>query len=821
MKKIAFLFLLLFSFSLAKAQNAADVETSFGSIPGFDKIIYATAQQPDGKILVGGDFTTYKGVACKMLVRLLPNGNIDPDFVTEVTFYFKISSIVLQPDGKILVVGGYDSFAGIKDGIIRLNSDGSTDTTFSTIFGFSGMSNIQKIVLQPDGKIIAVGPFTTYGSVNRNKIVRINSDGSLDTSFDPGSGFNSSPLSIVLQPDGKMVVVGSFSNYNGYTRNRIIRLNPDASVDLTFSIGVGFNGFYGNIHVLLQPDSKIVVAGSFSTYKNVTQNGIIRLFPDGSHDTSFNIGTGFTYTDGQGINDIDMDTTGNFILGGGIASYNGTTKYYCIRLFSDGTLDNSFSVDNSSVVYCITIQNDQKLLLGGNNYFSRVNYNGTFDYSFDYGTGFNNSFNYNNNVLTALQPDGKIIVGGKFTLYGLHTQLGLVRLNADGSKDSAFDVSYLDMCNIENMIVQPDGKIIVQGTFRYANSGPGNNFISKMRLNTDGTQDTSYNTTGLLYNFTDYAIQSDGKILMCGGYQIKRMNSDGTPDITFNIGSGFNGAVNAITIQPDGKIIAVGEFTLFNGEQHQRIVRLLPNGNLDTSFNTGEGLNNSGTALYIQADGKILVGGNFNAYNLIYAWGIVRINPDGSIDNTFTTGYNIRDIKSIIRQTDGKIVVGGYRGYLVGNYLPNLMRFNADGSVDYTFDIGTGFDSGDINSYVSKLHLQPDGKIIVSGAFKDYKTIGSSKIVRLYGGNPVLSNDVFIQDKIVLFPNPAHEIINLTLPNKDFGNFSCTIVDTYGKIVHQNNTSQSSINIQSLEKGIYFLKINTESGDYVSKFIKK
>jgi uncharacterized delta-60 repeat protein len=817
MKKFTICIFLLFSFSIALAQNAADVETSFGAIPGFNGEINSIVQQPDGKILVGGDFTKYKGLTCNYFVRLLSDGTVDNTLNLETTFWYGVYSIAIQPDGKILVGGGYSTpINGLKVGIIRLNSDGSTDYSFDAMEKFVGTVRVKDIDLQPDGKIFLIGGFSAYDSVSRNGIVRINSDGSLDTSFNPGTGFNHYLESLVIQPDGKMLIVGAFTNYNGYTRNRIIRLNPDASVDLTFNVGTGFNST--TTAILLQPDSKIVVGGGFANYKNVTQKNLIRLLTNGDKDTTLDSGAGFiAFGSLVSINDIKIDTSGNFIVGGQFSKYNNIDKINCVRLSSNGSLDNTFTFFTDPFkINSILIQNDQKIILGGDNYFARVNNNSSFDYTFDYGSGFNSSTGWP--IENIIQPDGKIIVGGRFSLYGLHDEIGLIRLNSDGTKDTTFNIGFLDYALTKKILLQPDGKIILLGSF-HSNVGNGANY-NFIRLNADGSQDITFATSGDFYSDFDPVLQADGKILVCGGLQVRRLNSNGTVDSTFNTGFGFNYYVKSVAVQPDGKIIAVGDFSVFNGEQHLRIVRLLPNGSIDTTFNTGEGFNGTARTIKFQPDGKILVGGSFGSYNLISAWGVVRINTDGSYDSTFNTGFSINNVNSLAIQTDGKIIAGGYKSYFVNSYLTNLIRFNSDGSVDTTFDIGTGFDMGDTNSFITKINLQADGKILISGDFTSYKSVGSSNLIRLNGGNSVLFNEDFLNSKLTLFPNPTIDYINIRLPSENL-NYEYQIIDLSGKTIIQNKSSESLINVQALSEGVYIIKVLSQQKEFISKFIKK
>jgi len=161
-----------------------------------------------------------------------------------------------------------------------LNADGSLDTTFNIGTGFG--SQVESLKLQADGKVIAAGGFTTYNSTARNRIARLNADGSLDTTFNIGTGANLTINTIAIQPDGKVLIGGFFTTYNSTARNRIARLNADGSLDTTFNIGTGANGSVFDVSI--QTDGKVLIAGSFTTYNGVSANRIARLNANGSLD---------------------------------------------------------------------------------------------------------------------------------------------------------------------------------------------------------------------------------------------------------------------------------------------------------------------------------------------------------------------------------------------------------------------------------------------------------------------------------------------------------------------------------------------------------
>jgi len=149
-----------------------------------------------------------------------------------------ITNAISQPDGKVIIVGNFSYIGNVeRAGIARLNANGSLDPTFDPGTGANGAINL--LALQPDGKILIAGPFTIVGGTTRKGVARLNSDGKLDPSFDAGTGIGSSGMINDLQVDlsGKAVLAGGFDSFNNVTRHMIVRLNSDGSVDPAFDAG--------------------------------------------------------------------------------------------------------------------------------------------------------------------------------------------------------------------------------------------------------------------------------------------------------------------------------------------------------------------------------------------------------------------------------------------------------------------------------------------------------------------------------------------------------------------------------------------------------
>ena len=350
-----------------------------------------------------------------------------------------VSSVGFQSDGKIMVGGDFDGFSGISQNrLIRLNTDGSKDETFDIGSGFNGP--VYATEFQSDGKVLVGGDFTTFTGSTQNRLVRLNSDGSKDSTFNIGSGFDNYVTTIEIQTDGKILVSGGFTTFTGVSQNYLIRLNSDGSKDTSFDIGSGFSGSFGSADInsiSIQNDGKIIVGGSFRQFTGSTQNRLVRLNSDGSKDSTFNIGSGFD----NYVTTIEIQTDGKILVSGGFTTFTGVSQNYLIRLNSDGSKDTSFDIGSGfdTEVNSVAVQSDGKILAGGyftefsgssQNKLIRLNSDGSKDTSFDIGSGFNGGI-YNNTV--KIQSDEKILAGGTFTEYTGSSQNRLIKLNSNGS----------------------------------------------------------------------------------------------------------------------------------------------------------------------------------------------------------------------------------------------------------------------------------------------------------------------------------------------------------------------------------------------------
>ncbi|MEO7299949.1 MAG: protein kinase [Verrucomicrobiota bacterium] len=288
-----------------------------------DNVLYCVALQEDGKILLGGDLTSINGVSCKSIARLTPDGTVDSTFNLWTDTEGTLRSLLIQPDGKILVAGHFTKFHGVKKNrIARLNSDGSLDETFK-----AGANNvIWTMAAQDDKKILIGGDFTGVDGGKQNRIARLNTDGGIDKSFEPGTGANGWVYAIALQSDGKIILGGDFTDFNGRPRNRVARLEADGSLDATFTPGAGPDS--GIRTIAVQTDQKILLGGVFKYFNDTALNYIARLNVNGSLDQSFEPGAGFNSV----VRQLQVQKDGKILAVGTFTNYNGAACSRVVRL---------------------------------------------------------------------------------------------------------------------------------------------------------------------------------------------------------------------------------------------------------------------------------------------------------------------------------------------------------------------------------------------------------------------------------------------------------------------------------------------------------
>lgn len=839
MKKFFFLFAFVWLLDAVVCAQPGSLDLTFnpGDV-GFDAgkgfspaKVRVMLPLPDGKVLVGGEFTHFDGESRNILLRLNTDGSVDKSFSHGGMLSGEIRALVRQADGKILVGGSFLVANGIKGrNITRLNPDGSLDESFVPTWP---TNSVNAIALLPNGKIIIGGEFSRVANILTFGLARLNSNGSYDPSFNVGSGVSGTIYSMHPLPDGRLLIAGFITGYNGNIANQIARLLPDGSWDPTFNISWDILGTVRDIE--LQSDGKIILGGGFSTDR---ARGVTRLNPNGTPDTTFKAGTGFN----RAVLDIALQPDGKILVCGEFDLYNNQVATGRIaRLNANGSLDTGFdfNAEFNGTVQAMALQNDGKVVVAGDfSYYGGVHYrrtlarlnpDGTLDESYQH-----RPIGFDWDVFRmALQPDGKIIAVGGFGHFYDKRRPRIARLHPDGTLDETFGSGVVGAgfdLGPHSIAIQPDGKILVAGPFF---SYGANLATHTARLNPDGTLDPTFDVGFKWENFVyTISLQPDGKIVAGGEFLafdnvprrgIARLNADGTLDTTFDPGSGFDGGwgVAFTELQPDGKILAVGSFTSFNGKPAHYIARLNSNGTLDETFSPpAGGPDDIVHTLTLQSDGKMLISGDFLQYSNRSQPRLARLNPDGSLDDTFQVGSGPDNVvTSIVVEPDGKIIIAGDFTMYNGTPVHRIARLHPNGLLDPTFDVGGGF-----NEIVYHLLRQPnDGKILAGGRFTGYNGIGRNRIARLFGGPSTSVSEGDFGAALKSYPNPTLGEVFVDL-GQTYPEVQVLVRNTLGQEVAFKRFSAVQVLRWHLDgpPGLYFAEVRSSDGKVaVVKMVKE
>ncbi|MCH2223158.1 MAG: T9SS type A sorting domain-containing protein [Crocinitomicaceae bacterium] len=671
--KISVLLAVLLSFTQLSFGQHGNVDLSFNpydtslyaNLDGPDDDITLIFEQTDGNRIVAGEFLNYNGQPAKYLTRITPTGALDPTFnQLQVNPSYHILAIDVQDNGKILVGGAFSFYNGISRNIVRLNVDGTVDTTFN--IGNIANGSISSIKIQPDGKILVGGFFTTWNGAPTNYIVRLNTDGSIDPTFNIGAGPNDWISNIDLFSTGEIIIAGQFNAISGVSCLGYAKLNSNGNVSPGFTYNT-FNTISNSWRkIQVQTDDKALLQST---------NYVYRINNDGTLDSTFNYGIG----DAQ-IWNIKLLSTGKIAVSGSFNNFNGQPAKKLALLNSDGTLDNTLYADVSggnSRLNCTEETINGNLAIGGN--FTLLN--GLWDNNISEVdlTGATALHNPGINGLAfavEVQDDDKIIVGGNFSHYFGESVPRLMRLEIDGELDTAFqnNIDFGPAGVVNDIYVLDNNQILIAGTFSYVNGVPAD--------------------------------------------KIARLNSNGVVDLTFNGPSFTNGNINSIDVQPDGKILVAGDFQYVDGGLQYYVARLEIDGAKDLTFTSPlfDNVTFGQFANEIQAisNSKIMVSGSFSCCSPV-----VRLNSNGSVDNSFylnTSSYIIYDFEEL---ANGKYIIGGTWSSFGGHLTYILEGRNSNGTLDASFNSIDGGLSGYTNNIVLSLKRLGDDKILVSGTFPD------------------------------------------------------------------------------------------------------
>lgn len=625
--------------------------------------------------------------------------------------------------------------------------------------------------------------------------------GSVDPSFnvyDDGSYGNLQGLvgnAYVMKPDGNgnIYVGGSLTSFNGVAVNNLIRITMSGALDVTFNTGSGFDS---DVNDIIVQGNKVVVGGMFSTYNGSTANKIIRLNADGTVDGTFNMGTGFS---GSSVRSFDVDASGQIYVAGSFSAYNGFSQGGLVRLQSDGTVDPTFAIPAGlgSWVYDVLVQSNNKVIVGGviNNYNTNLNGVVRFNSDGSLDTAFDSQLDFNSSIAVVYEaPNGNLYFGGTFTSIGGSTSIQEVaRYDANGILDATFNVNPINTGNVRG-VLEIGGEVYIAGASQYT-----------QKTTLTGNVIANHNESG---NYC--MIYLSGDLLLGGTGGMFRVDpSTMLEELLIEGGGASSGGIAHIHMLSGDKILIAGSFEYFNGFPNQEICRLFPDGTVDSTFispiyNTLLG----GTQdMAVMPNGKIVLSGSVKVGGNFYD--LVRLNPNGSMDTTFTPIPSTSGGVTLCAvQPDGKICY--IKSITSTSY--EVIRVNTDGSPDLTFNFAGSLDGGQVKDIV----VRSDGKIFVGGFFDTYNGQTVEALVALNSdGTPDLAFNSSIQSQMIYhlsFDSQDRLMVA--------GNIAGT-GQTLNRI-NTNNTIDASftfgssptitaVNVQNDNKILYVVKISASS----------
>ncbi|WP_309398343.1 immunoglobulin domain-containing protein [Cerasicoccus maritimus] len=724
--------------------------------------VNAVGLQSNGKILAGGNVSLFQGTGdAEALRRLNSDGTLDTSFnsgnagLAASSGSPEVNVIYVLSDDKILVGGTFSTYNGVsRSGIVKLNADGTLDTSFDTTGVGGTLRYVNDIEIQADGKVLISGGFSSVGGVVRSNIARLNTDGSVDTSFAP-TLTSAAIYDMALAADGDIYVGGAYSQgFAQPTLNLLYRLNSDGSLDNGFSPDI--NDYEGDIDAIACLfDGRVVAGGNPYGYDVGSSTEWIAVFrSNGALDTTFdaNLGGG---TNGWVGGFIKQIPSGKILVGGIFNEIDGNPTASIARLNPDGTLDTGFLPEPYTTVrgefgthfYDVAIQPDGKYVVGG--WFERVTdpdleINNIVRFEGDDIGGSEvtlaaSSFTYDESDVTLSIPVARYPAGSG----AVSVEVSASALSFPGFSpvsetltwaDGESGVKYFDVTVTDNN--SDDGvRTFTVSLSNASGAGLGQNEVATVTVRDDDSAPTitvqpSDVTVNQGYLF-QISLELDSVLPTTVTWYVDDVEIATGARVTLTANqAAHQGTWHAVVTNENGSIqsddaevvinIPAGSFdSSFDVDATSRVISMvaLPGGGfayggsdyLNAVDGDGDAIfsfstDGSISSLAVDSSGNIYAVGSFTSVGGTAVTKAVRISPAGVIDTSFNPILNSSYVPSVISVAeDDKIFIGF-------NDTQKLKRFHTAGNQDYSFN-GNFSTFNSITTY-SILPLD-DGSVLV------------------------------------------------------------------------------------------------------------
>lgn len=821
--------------SLFQAQNAASADPGF--IPAtvwnnYEKQVNDMALQSDGKIVIEATQYNYNTGWTRTIERLNADGSSDAAFrvLTDNTANRHECLILIQSDGKI-ILGSQFTVAGVIKPMIRLNTDGSIDTTFDTP-ALPASSYIYCLTLLPDGKLLV-------GNDSSKKLLRLTADGALDTTFYDEHPEIQSCRAVLVLPDGKLIVAGSMLDPGGaVTYYHIEKLNANGTIDPTFDISTSFIGRNGYTSSLaLQPDGKILVGGRFDTCDGNNSKSLARLHPDGSYDNTF---TSPIYDTEPVVNDILVRPNGNILIGG---NFSASSIYGIAMLLPNGSVTYSFSPSTAGTSVTISEYSEVRRVL--------QQPNGMILHCGDYGNigGQSNK----TNMIRLLGTDSYLVNG--------YTRLDMQN-NGCTDADPGFPYlkyklvngtnqsSYYSSSNGYHGVMLKNGTSVITPILdnpTWFSVSPSSISLNMPSATNYANQNFCVTAVGSHHDLSVVIEPIDRARPGFDAYYKVLVRNNGNQTATGTVRFTYDAAMaEYIQSTPLAASAGFGSVTwnvegLLPLSEVEYIVKLNLNTPTDTPpLNANDVLKFSAVANIAQDE--------------------VATNDEATLEQTVVNSFDPND----------KICLGGdyVRPEHVGDYMYYRIRFEnlgtasaqnikvtdmidttkfdiaslspVDGShpfttrviqgnqVEFMFNnIQLGFADENNDGYlvfkIRSLNSLTEGAVLENTAsiYFDYNlpVVTNTSVVTVQRSLHTISFETI---KLALYPVPAGDMVFISIP-KQVNVQSVTVYNLLGQSVLENVRPgpQGDVNVTTLASGSYLMRVRTELGDGVMRFVKK